>query len=301
MLQALTSIIPVTVPQTGGTLSLAGHEAKIISVDYDLTSGRSLVYSTAEVLALSTLDAKSPLLVLWSPSGSVGEFLLSGVNPSGAKFLKGVGVVTKRTDGTTLVSISSVSGASIVKFADGLRVIVLDKPTAYATFVPSLSTDPSAPAKYNLVVTGPSLVRSAKISGTVVTLTGDLTEDTTIEVFAPLTVTSLTWNGRHLSVRRTRYGSLIATSHPSLSGVQIGSMSWRSANGLPESAANYNDSRWKVVNATNSPSIWQPETLPPLFAEDQQIWMGTVHWRGQFKGTTASGVYLSVSGGNAVG
>ncbi|KAH7100287.1 glycoside hydrolase superfamily [Auriculariales sp. MPI-PUGE-AT-0066] len=290
-----------TIPQLGGTLALVSHEAKILSTDTSLPNGRTLVYSTAEVLSVSTLEKQSPLLVLWTPASAVGEFLLSGVQSKSAKFVKGTGKIVAQADGTTLVSIPSVNGVSVVKFADGLRVLVLDKPTASITYVPSLASDPKAPLDKNLVVIGPSLVRSAKLKLGVVALTGDTTEETTIEVFAPPTALILTWNGKPLAAQRTAYGSLITQFRPSLTGIKIGGFNWTQANGLPESSAEYDDSKWTIVNATSSPSVWQPETLPPLFGEDHKIWMGNILWRGRFTGSQASGVYLSVAGGNAMG
>jgi len=260
-----------------------------------------LVYSTAEVLALSTLDSKSPILVLWTPASSVGEFLLTGVKATGAKFIKGSGKITGQADGTVLVSIPSVSGTNVIRFTDNLRVVVFDKPSAFAAYVPSVGAEPQAPHDKNLLVTGPSLVRSAKIKLGTVALTGDATEDTTLEVFAPPTVLFVTWNGKLVPAIRNAYGALVGQLRPSLKGIKIGDFKWHSADGLPERLAEYDDSRWKVLNATSSPSVWQPETLPPLFGEDNQLWMGNILWRGRFKGASATGVYLSVAGGNAMG
>ncbi|KZV87312.1 hypothetical protein EXIGLDRAFT_565299, partial [Exidia glandulosa HHB12029] len=289
-----------TIPQSDGEFVLNGHESKILSVDYALTGGRALVYSTAEVLALSTVDARAPVLTLWAPAGTVGEFLLSGVRSG--RFFQGSGKITNRPDGTTLVSIPQVAGVSVLQFADGLRIVVLDKPAAYSTFVPSLTADPAAPHNKNLVVVGPHLVRSAKINGLVVALTGDMNTATTVEVFAPLPAIALTWNGRLLIATRTLYGSLKARyTPPALDGVKFGKAVWRSADGLPESRADYDDSRWTKADKMSTLSTFQPDTLPVLYGEEYGIWMGNILWRGRFTGADATGVFLSVAGGNAMG
>ncbi|EJD51752.1 hypothetical protein AURDEDRAFT_143037 [Auricularia subglabra TFB-10046 SS5] len=289
-----------TIPQSDGSLALVARESKIFSVDYALTGGRTLVYSTAEVLALSTLDARAPIVVLWATPGHVAEFLLTGVRSG--NFVKGSGRIVPQAD-ATLVSIPAVSGTSILRFADGLRVIVVDKPSAYSAFVPSLTKDPAAPHNKNLVVLGAHLVRSAKIVGPVVALSGDLNAATTLEVFAPLPALAVTWNGRLLLATRTSYGSLVARYTPPTlnAAVRVGKLNWRVADGLPERAADYDDSKWTRADKTFTPSKFQPDTLPVLYGEEYGIWMGNILWRGRFTGNNATGVFLSVAGGNAMG
>ncbi|MBV9273640.1 MAG: hypothetical protein JO333_07080 [Verrucomicrobia bacterium] len=42
-------------------------------------------------------------------------------------------------------------------------------------------------------------------------MTGDLSDATTLEIFAPASVNSVTWNGSPVNARRTAFGTLAAS------------------------------------------------------------------------------------------
>lgn len=102
---------------------------------------------------------------------------------------------------------------------------------------------------------GPYLVRSVTQDGRTVTVAGDWSNATDLEVFAPEFINQVNFNGVKVDVEKTAYGSLIGKLAASKNSVEsIGAQlpaltNWKAQDGLPERNASYDDSRWtgKVV------------------------------------------------------
>ena len=95
---------------------------------------------------------------------------------------------------------------------------------------------------FPVLVQGPYLVRGAGVSGSKLALTGDNTDKTVLEVFAPKNVKSVTWNGKTVHVERTAYGSLKGSVEAPKT-IKLPSFgSWKSNDSLPERLASYDDS-----------------------------------------------------------
>ena len=139
----------------------------------------------------------------------------------------------------------------------------------------------------SVLVRGPALVRSARVDGSTVHLTGDTTAACELEVWAPQGVTNVHWNDRATAVTRTAAGSLAARDHlagpartdlPALTG-------WRRQAENPESAPDYDDSDWTVADKTASASTTKvPDGQPVLFADDYGFHYGDVWYRATFTG-----------------
>ena len=93
-----------------------------------------------------------------------------------------------------------------------------------------------------MLVQGPYLVRGASLSGSKLAVTGDIVNATTLEVFAPKAVTSITWNGKALKTQRTEYGSLKGSISAPQSIKLPSFTSWKPNDSLPERFATYDDS-----------------------------------------------------------
>lgn len=154
---------------------------------------------------------------------------------------------------------------------------------------------------------GPYLVRSASItpSGTL-ELTGDLDNSTeTITILAP-SVSAVTWNGKSIPVI-TKDGNLIvaAVDGPAGSFVLPALGPWKWQDSLPEIQSNYSASSqaWVVADIANSTNPTPPASNNPvLYVDEYDIHVGTHIYRATFPGTsTASGVYLRITGGSAFG
>jgi Beta-galactosidase, domain 2 len=143
-LHVSTSVGNLTIPQQPGNMVLNGRESKIIVTDFGL-GNETLIYSTAEIFTVSTQN-DLPLVFLWLPATESGEFLLSGVTSS--SLLKGDGCSnfqSTKTNAGLLVSYTQSVGSCAIKFNNGFRFVLIDRSTAYATWVPSTSADPYTP------------------------------------------------------------------------------------------------------------------------------------------------------------
>jgi hypothetical protein len=95
---------------------------------------------------------------------------------------------------------------------------------------------------FSVLVLGPYLVRGAKLSGSKLAITGDVINATSLEVFAPESVKSITWNGKNISTRSTEYGSLKTSLKAPTSVTLPAISSWKSNDSLPERFTAYDDS-----------------------------------------------------------
>ncbi|PQE15098.1 beta-galactosidase b protein [Rutstroemia sp. NJR-2017a BVV2] len=303
-INAQTSRGNFTIPQYTAPIVLNGFQSKIIVTDFNFGS-HSLIYSTAEVLSHSIVDGQD-ILALWMPTGEAGEFVVKGAKSGNVATCQGCSSVGFYPQGDDLlVTISQSQGMSVITFDDGLVVLVMDRSYAYKFWVPVLTANPFSPANESIFVQGPSLVRSAAYStdGVTLDLTGDNNGTTTkIEVFTSKSVTAVTWNNQTLSVEKTSYGSLIAdVSGPTLDSITLPSITgWKSNDSLPERLPTYDDSWWVTADHMNTSNPTKPETLPVLYIDDYGYHVGNHLWRGRFEGS-ATGVYLSITGGRAFG
>ncbi|RDW75679.1 hypothetical protein BP5796_06500 [Coleophoma crateriformis] len=306
-LHVSTSAGNITVPQGSGSITLNGRESKIIVTDFAIGKER-LIYSTAEVLTVSTVS-KKPIVFLWLPSGESGEFLISGARKGSVARRDGTsGVKFTASTAGVIASFVVTSGTSIFEFDNGIQVAVLDRAAAYHTWMPTLTNNPHSYDNSTVVVQGPYLVRDVSLERRTLSLTGDwASNETSIEVFAPKNVKILKFNGSPVNVKRTSYGSLVGhlpRPHISVDSLlaQLPALSdWKVNDGLPEKESNYDESKWIAADHMTTMCPSKPETYPVLYSDDYGYHMGNILWRGRFPGASATGIYLSVVGGTSSG
>ncbi|KAK6821046.1 family 35 glycosyl hydrolase [Apiospora arundinis] len=204
-----------------------------------------------------------------------------------------------------LYSTAEVLTYSVV---DGKEVLVLWVPTGESA---EFSIDGVASAKLvscGVLVHGPYLVRSAMVEGQTMKLTGDIANATTLSVFAPKSVCSLTWNGKKIAITSTSNGVLTGTvggeTSPSFSLPTLGG--WKVADSLPEIHANYSakSPAWVSANNTETSNPTKPASNNPvLYVDDYGIHAGTHIYRATFPSTAEppTGVFLNITGGTAFG
>ncbi|KAF2753501.1 hypothetical protein EJ05DRAFT_505133 [Pseudovirgaria hyperparasitica] len=297
-LHVSTSVGNLTIPQGNSSIVINGHQSKIIVTDFRFGS-HSFIYSTAEVLTYAVFD-NIPTIALWVPTGESGEFYVRGGRHGHIARAQNATVAFRPAKHGLIVEFTQGEGASVI-FVDDMRVLLLDRTAAYGLWAPSFSTDPASPVDETILVLGPYLVRGASLtSDTTFDLTGDIPHTTSIEVFAPAKLRSLTWNGVQARTRRTSYGTLIADIQftplspelPDLSGAV-----WRVADALPEIKPEYvaDTPAWRVADQLN------PQTGEAvLYADLYGFHYGAMLFRGTFLGG-ATGVELAVQGGTAFG
>ncbi len=152
---------------------------------------------------------------------------------------------------------------------------------------------------------GPELVRTAVVRGATLFLTGDTSQPSDLEVWAPADVHSVTWNGRPVSVRPTRAGSLSARAE--LTGPapytlpDLTQSAWRYSPESPEAQPSFDDSSWLAADRTQTNSTTRPPAgQPVLTADDYGFHHGDVWYRGRFElPASASTISLHYGGGGA--
>ncbi|KAH8683399.1 glycoside hydrolase superfamily [Tricladium varicosporioides] len=301
-LNVSTSEGAFSIPQYAKDIVLNGRESKIIITDFGVGS-QKIVYSTAEVLAVSVQDGL-PLVVLWLPAGQSGEFFLTGVKRGSVS--KGDGcsdIDFKQVEGGIIAFYTQLNGSAVIEFDNHFRFMLVDRSTAYYTWMPSLSADPYTPENSTIIVQGPYLIRKASISGKMLAITGDWSMATEVEIFAPTSVERVSFNGASLSVRRTSHGSLVgrlAAPGHSVASIQAklpALNKWRVNDGLPERRVSYDDSRWTIANHNSTQNPTKPATYPVLYTDEYGYHTGNLLFRGRFEGSGATGVHLALIGG----
>lgn len=101
-----------------------------------------------------------------------------------------------------------------------------------------------------MIVQGPNLVRSVSLEGNIISILGDWLDTTALEVFSPRKISQVRFNGKEIHVKKSTYGSLVGTvtkNKESVTSVmeKLPALTqWKVADGLPERAGDYDDSKW---------------------------------------------------------
>ncbi|KIJ39023.1 hypothetical protein M422DRAFT_258178, partial [Sphaerobolus stellatus SS14] len=284
-------------------ITLAGRESKILVSNYKFGSSQ-LLYSTAEIFTWLTID-KTDTIVLYALPGQQIEAVLPNIDSTSVTS-HGSPSVTAKISNKSLIITGSPSGTTFIK-AGSTSIIVADKFTARTFWNPKVDTKATpydvAPDVASVLVSGPYLVRNASISGSVLALRGDLNQTTTLEVLAPASVKTITWNGAHVVALPTAQGTLkgaltFTLKNPVLPSLKT--LTWSCTDSLPEVQPGFDDSAWVVMNktTTNRPSQYQPTGGKfVLYADEYGFHQGNTLYRGHFKGASATGVNLAVEGG----
>lgn len=295
-----TSLGAVNVPN----VSLFGRQSRILVTDYPIGS-HTLLYSSADIATYAIHEDTSAVVFYLKP-GQTGEFAFK--NELGLTYtVHGSSDVTASNSSTAgqTFTYTQQPGATFVKFSNGVLVYLLDHQTAWTLWAPTTSTDVYGSAEERILILGSYLVRSASVSGGVLTISGDNNVTSTIEAYVgSTTISSISWNGISLDATETEYGTYTATipgaesrtvTLPSLTG-------WQSADSLPEAQPSFDDSAWTIANKTTTKAYYPPITLPVLFSSDYGYYTGAKLYRGYFPaGSNYTSVNITANGGSAFG
>lgn len=170
--------------------------------------------------------------------------------------------------GQEVVITASPSGLSAIEIGNTI-IYIADKKTASGIWAPRL-VNPGLARRYALTpdlpsvwVSGPYLVRTAWLEDGTVHLTGDLNATTTIDLWGAPTISSVTWNGEEIKVRRTNTGSLQGMIQFGLENgppdvPNLAEVNWRCAESTPELANDFDDSEWTLANKTQTARPFKP-------------------------------------------
>ncbi|CAG9948185.1 unnamed protein product [Clonostachys rosea f. rosea IK726] len=298
------------VPQQG-SLTLDSISSKTIVTDFRIgATNKKIAYSKVEILTVSDLGERQ-VVVLWAPRGEDGEILLRGATSAKvASDNAGAETSFTVTEHGLIANFKIQERNIVIDIDNGVQLVVVDRDSGYQIWAPTLTADPQAWENKTVLVHGPYLVRSAAIDGDSLALRGDWSNETAVEIWAPSDIREVTFNGDKLATERSAYGSLIGLLPATQVTVdtiaaQLPSLgSWKVANGLPESALEYDDSRWTDANHMTTPNFSPPDTYPVLYADEYGYQAGNLLWRGHFNVTEdkrPSSAYLRVIGGLASG
>lgn len=296
-----TSLGPVTVPN----VQLNGRQSKIAVTDYHFGKN-NLLYSSVDVLTYGLFGSKS-VLVLYLEAGQVGEYAFPGnisVKSYGAANITASRAKVNGTASYTKFIYKQSASKTVVQLSNGVLMYLLDVSTAWSFWAPPTTSNPNVAADKQIFAIGPYLVRNASISSNVVSVHGDNTNSTTLEVYVgDESVNTITWNDRMLATKKTAYGALTADLTSILDRkITIPSLAtWQVADSLPEVARDYDDSAWTLCNKTTTNAPVKPLSLPVLYSSDYGYYSGIKLYRGYFDGKSATSANLTAQGGSAAG
>jgi beta-galactosidase GanA len=280
-----------TVPQQG-TLRLNGADSKMLLANYSFGQ-HHLVYTTSD-FDTQLSAASGDVVLLYGRQAEDGETVLRFSSQPTVSVIGGPsGNVSQAWDPSAgqlrlnyqhneLTRILISGGGS----ATPLMLLVADDNTAATFWRQNTSAGP-------ILVRGPSLLRTAAISGTTLGMTGDTVSAGSLEVWAPAAIKQVSWNGVAIASQSTASGSLLAQN--ALSGPDAVSLpdltaqSWRYMQESPEAQSAFDDSKWLSATLTSTNSTTPPPSgQPVLTADDYGFHHGDVWYRGKF--TSASNV-----------
>jgi hypothetical protein len=147
-------------------------------------------------------------------------------------------------------------------------VIIADKHTTLSFWNVRLKSTThtqydQAPDVPSVLVFGPYLVRNASLdhTGSTLSLNGDLNSTTTLDIIAPPTVKTVSWNGKGVSVKKSQIGTLQGQLVFDLKPPALPSLKnalWSCTDSLPEVQAGFDDSTWVDANKTSTARPYAP-------------------------------------------
>jgi beta-galactosidase GanA len=283
-----------SVPQQQGTsITLQGRDARLLLTNYAFDS-QQLQYSTSELMTHADLGGSS-LALLYGPAGTDGETVLRYSSQPTVKVVQGsVQSAWDSSRGDLRLNYTH-GGLAEVQISGGGRpplvLLIAEKGIAENFWPESTSAGP-------VLVRGSYLVRTADSSGATLSLTGDTSSSGPITVWAPSSITALTWNGHSVSTTRGSDGALSGTL-PGPAAVNLPALSgWHFRFETPEAQPFYNDSAWTLADHPTTTNPTPPVTTPVLYADDYGFHHGFIWYRGHFTATgSETGMTLTASGG----
>lgn len=278
----------LTVPAAPGGLKVGARDAKLVAANVSL-GRRALLYSTAQPMWRASGDAMDLAVFTGRPGDPVEVALLSRSAPA-----------VEVTDGAAATAYDGEAGTlRINAVLDGLTVVRIDGGGHDAPLVVLLADDDAAATLWprdtgagSVLVSGPALLRTARITGRSAHLTGDTTAPTDLRVWSDRTLKAVQWNGRGVQTAGTRSGALAARRPlPGPPEVRLPALTgWRYAAENPEADPAFDDSAWRTCDLTSSHSRTAvPDGQPAvLFADDYGFHYGDVWYRAEVADAAAA-------------
>ncbi len=309
-----------TVPQQG-TLAINGQDAKPLVADYDM-DGQHLVYSTSELMTHFVQGGRD-IALLYGRNGEDGETVLRYSSQPTVKVVAGTVTSTYDTATGDLRLDYVHDGLAEVDISGGgrspLTLLLADGPTADSFWRQDTAAGP-------VLEQGPELVRTARVAGPQLILTGDTSAATAMKVWAPPQVRDISFNGApvtaawprgtggstasgrqhdHRSQQTPSSGEPTTAHLPGLVPITLPDLTkahWKYAPESVEAQPSFDDSSWQVADATTTNSTTKPPAgQPVLTADDYGFHQGDVWYRGSYSGAAAARTLTMTYGGGGAG
>ena len=289
---------PISTPDGAFTaaLTLNGQDAKLLVANWSF-GGQHLVYSTSEIETVLR-QGSTDLMLLYGRTGEPGQTVLRYDSQPTVTILAGT-VSSTFSNGQLDLQYTHASLAQVRITGGGrdtLTLLIARQSFADTMWRQDTSAGP-------VLERGPQLVRTAAANGATLALTGDTAAASSLEIWAPASISAVTWNGAAISVRRTSAGSLAAVNQlPGPDAIPLPDLStatWRFSVESPEASASFDDGAWVAASRTTTASTSPPPSgQPVLTADDYGFHHGDVWYRGRYTGAATS-LALRYGGGGA--
>jgi beta-galactosidase GanA len=281
---------------------IRGQDAKMLLADYDMER-QHLVYSTSELQA-QFRDGERDVVLLHGRDGENGDTVLRYPSAPKVEVLEGAVRSTFDPARGDLTLAYAHAGLARVRISGGgrapLLLLIADEATSQRFWTQD------TPAGRVLELT-PALVRTARIDGGRLHLTGDADRASPLEIWGPATIATASFNGADVPLTRQPDGSLRAGTLAGPARVTVPdlrTLAWTRRMDSPEAQPRFDDRDW--VQADRRPSAAQTWTLPErgqptLAMSDYGFHHGDVWYRGRFdaQGAAANRLELFYGGGGA--
>jgi beta-galactosidase GanA len=260
---------------------LNGQDAKMLLADVDLQR-QHLMYSTSE-LQTHFANGERDLVLLHGRTGEQAETVLRYAGEPKVEVLAGQVASSWDARRGDLRLTYTHAGLARVRISGGGRaplLLLLADEDASMRFW----TQDTPPGR--VLELSPALVRSARMDGGALALTGDTAEDSQLEIWGPA-FSNVSFNGRTLGMTRQPDGSVKTST---LAGPEayrlpdLGKLAWLHRMDSPEAQPGFDDSAWiKADRRASAAQTWtQPERGQPTLAmSDYGFHHGDVWYRGR--------------------
>ncbi|MBW3618543.1 MAG: beta-galactosidase, partial [Proteobacteria bacterium] len=244
------------IPQTG-TLRIRGQDAKMLLAAYDMERQR-LVYSTSE-MQTHLRQGPQDVALFYGRGGEDGETVLRYAAPPRVEVLQGEVQSTFDAAKGDLRLNYTHAGLKRVRISGGGRptlvLLIGDEASAQTFWRQETAAGP-------VLQRGPTLVRTAAVQGSTLTLTGDTAAEEPLEVWAPPSVRRITWNGTAVATSASDGGGVVARRPlPGPALFQLPDLTravWRHRAGSPEAQPGFDDSAWQAGTKRGTASPTRP-------------------------------------------
>lgn len=294
----------ITIPQSGGQLTLNGRDSKVHVTDYSV-GNYTLLYSTAEVFALSQSASRTVLIVY----GGVGELHEIAIKGS-AKTMSSEGseVLFSNSSDSTILSWTTSTNRQIVQLENDLFIYLVDRNTAYDYWVlPLLSNETALSKLSSFVASAGYLLRNATVDGATLSIVGDVNATTPLEIIAgaPANLSTLKFNDKEISFNQTSDGIVNAELEytvPQIDMPALNLLPWKFHDSLPELQSNFDDSAWTKAQPFTRNTERNLTTPVSLYSGDYGYHSGSFLYRGHFRATGNETTFnVTAQGGTAFG